>query len=122
MGVAFPTDTKKLREFNFIRYNGVPPSWDLIKKVIEKSKLKRQYKFERVWGIPIGTIQLYKNGFRDLPSTYWNIFYDFDIVNQKYNKKTKPVKKINTKFSTANKINDPNKHEIDEFKTRQPAG
>lgn len=119
MDVSFPTDSKELREFNFIRYKGMPPSLDLIRKVIEKSRLKRQVRFERVWGIPKGTIRLYLNGHRELPLTYWHIFYDFDTISQKYRKKIKPLQKKRTISSTDASVLEPNKAFIDDFKHKQ---
>lgn len=121
MDVVFPTDPKKLREFNFERYRGIQPSWELIMQVVEKSKLKRLTKFERIWGIPHKSLTLYKIGERDLPIAYWHIFYDFDIVNQMYSKLRQKRKSVTNKV-TEPKIHLPNKHYINEFKSRQPAG
>lgn len=121
MDAILPNDLKKLKDFNFIKYKGVPPSFSLVRETIEKSNLKRKYKFERVWGIPKGSIRLYLKGHRDLPSMYWHIFYDFDAVNQKYRKKTRVTKK-STRLRTKGNIQTPNKAYIDEFKNRQSAG
>lgn len=86
MDIDFPKDPKRLRKFNMIRYRSTPPSWELIEQVIEKSGLKMLARFEYAWLIPKDTLTLYKNGERGLPARYWHIFYDFNIVNQKYSK------------------------------------
>ena len=86
MGVWFPQNPKELRIYNLKKYNGITPSWDLIEQVVKKSGLKRLAIFEYVWEIPSDTLTLYKNGERGLPARYWHIFYDFDLINQKYSK------------------------------------
>lgn len=86
MDIIFPVNTKELRKFNLKRYNGTPPSWELIEQVVKKSKLKRLAIFENVWEMPNDTLSLYKNSERGLPVKYWHIFYDFDLINQKYSK------------------------------------
>lgn len=94
MGINFPKDPKQLRKFNILRYKEIPPSWELIESAIKKSKLKRQYVFEDIWGIPKGSLTLYKSGERLLPARYWHIFYEFELVNQIYGniaKKNKPL-------------------------------
>lgn len=86
MDMNFPVDQKELRKFNLRKYKGIPPSWDLIKKVIARSGLKFMLTFENTWGLPEQTLKKCKSGERYLPATYWHIIYDFDIVNQKYRK------------------------------------
>lgn len=92
--INFPKDPKQLRKFNLIRYNETPPSWELIERVVKKSKIKRMYLFEAVWGIPKGSLTLYKTGERILPVKYWHIFYDFELVNQIYSKLEKKNKSL----------------------------
>lgn len=110
----YPINQKQLREYNFKKYRGVAPSWELIKKVISDSGLKFMYKFELVFGIPQQSLKLYKNSHRGLPATYWHIFYDFDSVisvNRKSRYKKKPTKMdtvLGTNKSTINDI----RHEL----------
>lgn len=93
MEVAFPLDPKRLRKFNFAKYKGIPPSWELIESVIKKSGLKRLARFECVWLMPTDTLTWYKNGKKVLPAKYWHIFYEFEAINQKYVKTFKKSKK-----------------------------
>lgn len=84
MSVYFPLNPSELNTFNIKRYNGIPPSWTLIEKVIKKSGLKRQSRFELIWNIHKRGLTKYKNGHEILPARYWHIFYDFDLLCQMY--------------------------------------
>lgn len=100
-----------------MRYQGIPPSQELIDKVIRKSGLKHATQFEIVWAIPTNTLTMVKQGGRYLPVKYWHIFYDFEFVVQKY-RKIKENKNILPKKVT---INITNKTSIDELKRQQSA-
>lgn len=86
MDINFPKDPKQLRKFNMMRYGSVPPSWELIEKVVRKSGLKMLSKFEYAWLMPRSTLTWYKTGVKNLPAKYWHIFYEFEVVGQKYSK------------------------------------
>lgn len=106
---GYPTDPKKLRVHNFIKYKATPPSWSLIESVLEESGIRGMYKFELIFGIVQQSLKLYKNGHRCLPVIYWHIFYDFETVRNNKNKVYKKIKgtKKHTKTDT---ILDTNKH------------
>jgi hypothetical protein len=105
MEKLFPVNGKELRRQNAVKYKATPPSWEVIQSAIEKSGLKRMVIFEDVWGIPRGTLTLYKCGERVLPVRYWHIFYDFDTINQIYTKSQKKSKPLQNKTTilTTNK-------------------
>lgn len=106
---------KMLRKYNIMRYQGIPPSQDLIDKVVKKSGLKRYLTFETVWGIPAGTLTLVNIGERSLPVKYWHIFYDFEFVLQKYSK----IKQKNNFLPKKTTITPTSKTSIDELKRHQ---
>lgn len=112
--------SKELKINNFIRYGGIPPSWEMVAAVVKKSGLKRLVRFERVWQIPEGSLTLYNIGVRDLPIKYWHIFYDYDsaanMVKKNKQEKTSPQAKSTTILTT-------NQYTINDIKQRlQPAG
>lgn len=107
MSVYFPHNPVDLNAFNIKRYKGEPPSWSLIEKVIKKSGLKRQSKFEALWNIPKRTLTKYNNGHVILPARYWHIFHDFDLLCQMYGIPLKKNKFTN-KFVLKNVPNDHN--------------
>lgn len=94
MSREYPINPQQLREHNIIKYKGIAPSWELIEKVIKRSGLKFQARFELVWGIPHKMLTQVKNGDKELPCKYWHIFYDFDNIKksviEKQNTKVKP--------------------------------
>lgn len=106
---------KMLRKYNFMRYQGVPPSQELIEKVVKKSGLKFFARFEVVWAMPKDVLTLVKNGHRNLPAKYWHIFYEFDAVYQIYSNSYKKSKLLPKKHS----ILPSNKTSLNDFKQRQ---
>lgn len=115
METYFPHDPKELRKFNLARYKGIPPSWELIEKVIKKSGLKMLSKFEYVWFMPRSTLTWYKTGEKILPAKYWHIFYDFDLVSQKYRKMYRKRKKGENVTSKSTSVLPFNKQLLNDF-------
>lgn len=94
MDANFPTDPKALRRYNLARYKGVPPSWDLIEKVLKKSGLQKQERFASAWMMARCTLTWYKNGEKPLPAKYWHIFYEFEYLHQMYAKPKRKQKRV----------------------------
>jgi hypothetical protein len=92
---------KQIREKNLIKYKGKPPSMELINscvaKMAEGRKLFGRTTFERIYGIPLKTIERYYKGLRGMPLDYWHIFYEFDDLEKFYAtfklKKKRDIKK-----------------------------
>lgn len=99
-------DEKRLRIYNLRKYNGIPPSMEVIESAMKKSGIKKMETFEHSFGIPIKTIIRYRMGDRGLPPTYWHIFYDFDNLKYFYKNFRSEVRsdKITNKASKSNKI------------------
>lgn len=117
MHEQYPLDTKRLKEYNRIKYKGVAPSWELIQKVIKASGLKCQSHFEMVWGIARKILTQVKNGDKSLPLRYWHIFYDFKKMRRAANQKPVAEKeKANVEILSKNK------DIIDALKLSQSAG
>jgi len=106
--------SKNLRKYNFIRYKGIPPSPELIDKVVKKSGLKFFSKFEMVWALPERSLTKAKNELIPLAPKYWHIFYDFDAVRQMYTAEVKKTKQVNEKSTLLQS----NKNLIDGLRNR----
>lgn len=119
MPSEYPLNPQKLREYNITKFKGIPPTWEMIEKVIKKSGLKFQTRFEMVWGISHKILTQVKRGDKKLPCAYWHIFYDFDTIRVETKKKIEQKKEVAQKKSY---IPITNKKLLDDFKTRQPAG
>lgn len=108
----FPLNPQKLREYNIVKYRGVPPTWDLIQKTIKRSGLKFQNRFELVWGIPHKILTQVKRGDKELPCKYWHIFYDFDNIKKQTIEKIEVAKRVPAKSN----VLETNKNILDGFK------
>jgi len=74
---------------NLTKYKGIPPSHELVRKVIAKGNPagRKQYgniTFEKIYGITQKTIERYLLGHRGMPVHYWHIFYEFDNLEKFY--------------------------------------
>jgi len=115
MASEFPIQTAELKKYNIRKYKGIPPDWELIRKVIKRSGLKFQSHFEMVWGISHKILTQVKRGDKVLPCRYWHIFYDFDNI------RTETKKKIEEKKEASHKkvnILETNKKLLDDLKAR----
>lgn len=81
MQEQLPTNPNELAERNFCKYL-VPPSFELIDKVIRKSRLKTYTRFERTYNMAKESIKTYKKGRSPLPRKYWHLFYEFDTLRK----------------------------------------
>jgi hypothetical protein len=110
---------RELRESNLVKYKGVPPNIELVKKTIEKSNLSRR-SFEITYGIVEKTIERYLDNLRGMPMYYWHIFYEFDNLEKFYtNFKGKKKRKSNQVIEKPPPvIAQTNKSIIDAYRTR----
>lgn len=63
------------------------PSWVKINSFIKKCGVSESH-FELFFGMPKGTIKVYRFGNRKLPSQYWHIFFDKETIKQKMKRYT----------------------------------
>jgi hypothetical protein len=110
----------KLYRYNLRKYQGVPPSYELVRKVLKDSNLNCA-RFEFSFSIPITALQKYLMGERGLPAHYWHLFYEFGKLEKFYSNfriKTprKPKPKVATPVQTL--ISDKHKSTIDAIRSR----
>lgn len=119
--MKFKPFKQDLREKNLVRYKGIPPSVDMVKKTIEQSKLSRR-SFEITYGIVGKTLERYMSGARELPTVYWHIFYEFNSLEKFYTNFMKTqTKKVKEKVKKEIKeiiIPQSNKSIIDAYRAR----
>lgn len=117
--MIFKSYKKQLRENALIKYKGTPPSIELVKAVLEKSKLSLT-SFEITYGIVIKTITRYVLGQRGMPAVYWHIFYEFDNLEKFYStfkvRKKREAKKEEQKPNPV--ISQTNKSIIDAYRRK----
>lgn len=94
MANEFPLQPAELKKYNIRKYKGIPPDWELIRKVIKRSGLKFQSHFELVWGISHKILTQVKRGDKVLPCRYWHIFYDFDNIKKVTKKRIEEKKEV----------------------------
>lgn len=95
------------------------PPIDLVKKIIEQSKLSRR-SFEITYGIVEKTLERYIKGDRGLPPYYWHIFYEFNNLEKFYsNFKAKKKRKAREVVENVTPtIAETNKNLIDAYRAR----
>lgn len=118
--------TNELRQRNILAYKGVPPSLELIKSVIEKSKIRYVYRFEHVHGMTLNVIAKCfvdpkSRNYRPLNAVYWHIFYEYDRLDKFYanfKRKKNKIKKQEVIKTTPQLIAQTNKSIIDAIRSR----